>query len=178
MLTLLLTTMLTIICSHIVYYKSFYYKKIQKFSNLMDQYIYEDPDISYYNAFYKSINLVIKTNYYDLYQSYTSFKTKKYIFTKIFYGGNKTIIITPITTGPKKNLEYGYIDNKRMDNFFTFLLGINKDFSGYNKVLLEFGNEIRYKFMDEEEIKLSEKGNIEKKIENLHSIIKHMDINN
>ena len=81
----------------------------------------------------------------------TSYSTKKFVFIKYVRGGNLSLAILPIKSGPKSNLEYAYIDGKPELELVSALAGIKRDFSGHPEVVLEFGNHIRYKFMDQDE---------------------------
>jgi len=103
-------------------------------------------------ALYKSICISIKCFLIDLYHYYTSFRSSRFLFVKYIYGGNINIQIISNRPGPKTYLEYGFIDEVRMDEVVSMLAGNNRNFSGHPESLFEFGNRIRYKFFDENEV--------------------------
>lgn len=137
--------------------------------NFNAKYTNEHWIISYIRAMYLKFRCMCLTLYHD----YTSITTKKYNYVKYVHGGKIYINIIKNKNGPKPFLEYAYIDNVRMDELFTMLLGINREFSCNKEALFEFGSIIRYKFINEEEIELISSGiENEKKIENLKKIKK------
>jgi hypothetical protein len=144
--------------------------KVKKFNNLAKQYR-DHNKIGLIPSYGKAFYLVSKCTVIDLYQSYTSFYTRKFTFIKYIHGGNLYVSIISNKTGPKPTLEYGYIDEIRQDEIILMLSGINRDFSGVPDSLLEFGNTIRYKYSDQEEIKIISKNQSgsenEKKLENI-----------
>ncbi len=123
-------------------------KKADNFSKLVRSFKNE----SYGVALYKSTCIIIKCFFIDLYHSFTSYRASRFLFVKHFMGGNLSIVILPIHNGPKVSLEYAYIEGKRMDELVTMLAGPNRDFSGYPESLLEFGNHVRFKFAEQEEV--------------------------
>jgi hypothetical protein len=125
---------------------------IQKKSNNFSKLIRSFKDESRLVAFYKSTCIIIKCFFIDLYHSFTSYRTSRFLFVKHVMGGNVSIVILPIQNGPKASLEYAFIDGKRMDEIVSVLAGPHRDFSGYPESLLEFGNHIRFKFSEHEEV--------------------------
>jgi len=147
--------------------------KVKKFHNLAKQY-HEHNKINWISCYGKALYLVGKCEVIDLYQSYTSFYTKRYTFIKYIHGGNVYFSIIPNKTGPKPNLEYAYIDDVRQDQFVSILSGMNRNFSGAPESLLEFGDIIRYKYSDQDEIIITSKNQSgsekSKKMENTKKI--------
>jgi hypothetical protein len=133
------------------FYSKTIYRKLNKFKNLVEQYQKRDNTTRLPTAFYLALCLVIKCWCMDIYHGMTSFSTKKFVFIKYVQGGNLSLAILPIKSGPKSNLEYAYVDGKSEMDMVSCLAGLKRDFSGHPEALLEFGNHIRYKFMDQDE---------------------------
>ena len=132
--------------------------KATKFKSLVSSFRNKEPKMYFIIAVIKAFMLICKCFCVDLYHSMTSFHTNKYLFIKYVHGGNTHLKISPVKNGPKKSLEYGYIDNVRNDDLLIILAGQQRDFSDCRDALFEFGNEIRYKFMDEDEICMKNEG--------------------
>jgi hypothetical protein len=133
------------------FYSKTIYRKLTKFKNLVQHYQNSDNTTRLPTAFYLALCLVIKCWCMDIYHGMTSFSTKKFVFIKYVQGGNLSLAILPIKSGPKSNLEYAFIDGKSEMDLVSSLAGLKRDFSGHPEALLEFGNHIRYKFMDQDE---------------------------
>jgi hypothetical protein len=156
-----------------------YYKpilvKLKKFHQVAENFQIRNPSEMWLVSYAKSFQLVIRCYLFDMYHSMTSIHTKKFTFIKYIQGGNICVSIIPNKSGPKKNLEYGYIDGKRMDDLILMLAGQLRDFSGHNESLLEFGNTIRYKFESEPEVILYHReGSENKKIQENYKKIKKL----
>ena len=141
-----------------IYHYKLLKKKYDKFFQLVRNYRREEPQTYYIQSLYKSFYLGMKCAIIDLYHYLTSVRLKNFIFIKHIHGGKLHISIIPIVNGPKKDLEYAYIDEVRSDAFVSDLYGINKNFSNCPESLLEFGNCIRYKFYDANEIIIRDTG--------------------
>jgi len=158
-----------------VYHRKNLKKRYDKFFQLVRNYRLEEPHTYYVQSLYKSFYLGMKCALVDLYHYLTSVRLKNFIFVKYVHGGKLHMSIIPIVPGPKKELEYAYIDEVRNDAFISSLYGMNKNFSNCPESLLEFGNCIRYKFYDANEIVLRDTGieneeNNKKKSDHLQKI--------
>ena len=161
-------TLLATVC----YYRKFLKRKYDKFCQLVRNYRKEEPHTYYLTSLYKSFYLVLKCACVDTYHYFTSVRLSNFIFIKHIHGGNTHVCIIPIVNGPKTGLEYAYIDEVRQDDFVSYLYGVNKDFSNCPECLLEFGNKIRYKFYDKEEMTLIEGNENEDKNKKKHENLK------
>ena len=146
---------MSILLGTIYYHRNYLCNKLKRFNNLTNEIVNQYPNDYYLYSLYKSLCIVTKRNYNDLYNHFTVVRINKFLFIKYINGGNVHTSICLIQSGPKKMLEYGYIDDQREDELFNILLGVNKDFSGHPEALLELGQQIRYKFYQEDEIILS-----------------------
>ena len=131
-----------------IYYYKLIQSKTKKFNELVKNYRARN---SLMMAIYLSVCVNIKCMFLDIYHYMSSFSSKKYVFVKYVQGGNLSLAILPIQSGPRPDLEYAYIDNERSDDIVVALMGHRCDFSGRPDALLEFGNHIRFKFLDQEE---------------------------
>jgi len=148
-------------------------KRIDKLNQLAKNFKNRNPSETWLFSYLKSLYLVLKCGLFDLYHVMTSFRTDKFTFIKYIQGGNICISIVKNKSGPKKNLEYGYINEIRMDEFILMMSGPNRDFYGCKEALLEFGNIIRYKFDQDDEVILNQyEGSENKKKENYKKIKK------
>lgn len=156
------------------YHRKYISLKFSKLKSIAQGYKNTNPSHSWFFSYGKALFLVGKCACIDIYHSMTSFHTKRYTFVKYIQGGNICVAIIPNKNGPKSNLEYGYIDDVRMDELITLLAGTQRDFSGHPNALLEFGNKIRYKFEDKDEVNITNLSGSEnlKKDENCKKIKK------
>jgi hypothetical protein len=134
------------------YYKDTIIRKSKKLNQLITNYKREEPNKWYIYYVTKSLKLILKCTYIDLINYLMTVRFKKYICIPFMYGGNLVMTVIRVNSGPKKDIEYGYIDEIREDELISCLAGVNRDFSGYPESLLEFGNTIRYKFFGEDEV--------------------------
>lgn len=170
MLTILITGLALISSCLGVYYSTSIKKDWNKYQSLVRSYRIQYPDMNFITAYIKAFLLIIKCKWIIMYQSYTSIVFSDYIVVKYVTGGKYQCCIIPIKRGPKPQLEYGYIDQVNKTDIINRLSGMNHDFSTHPEFLLELGNHIRYKFMDQEEMILEKRGNEIKKQENLKKI--------
>ncbi len=156
------------------YHRKYISSKLSKLKSVAQGYKDRNPSHSWLFSYGKALFLVAKCACIDIYHSMTSFHTRRFTFVKYIQGGNICIAIIPNKNGPKSNLEYGYIDDVRMDELITFLSGAHRDFSGQPNALLEFGDKIRYKFENSEEVNIINSSGSEnlKKDENCKKIKK------
>ena len=170
MLTILITGLTLITLGVGVYYRTSIKKDWNKYQSLVRSYRTQYPDMTVMFAYIKAILLILKCKWINMYQSYTSVVCSDYIILKYVTGGKYQCCIIPIKRGPKPQLEYGYIDQVNKTELINQLSGMDHDFSSHPDFLLELGNHIRYKFLDQEEMILEKKGNENKKQENLKKI--------
>jgi hypothetical protein len=128
------------------------------------------PDMYKVTANLKAIELIIRTKLLLFYQWMTSLNCSSFYLTKYVMGGQYYFHVIKIKKGPGKNIEYGFIDNIDRTELIQRLAGINCDFSGQPDILFEFGNSIRYKIDNQDEIQMEKLGNEDIKKENLKKI--------
>ena len=157
-----------------LYHRNYISTKLSKLKSVAKGYKERDPSQSWFMSYGKALVLIFKCKCIDIYNSFTSINTKRFTFVKYIQGGNVCLAIIPNKNGPKPHLEYGYIDDVRVDELIKILSGSNRDFSGQKNALFEFGNTIRYKFSDEDEVNMINPSGSEnsKKSENLKKIKK------
>ena len=165
--------MLLLTCVVILLYINPILKKIKKFHQLAKNFQNRNQSNYWVVSYLKSFYLICHCGLLDLYHIMTSFRTEKFTFIKYIQGGKICISIIDNKSGPKKNLEYGYIDQIPMDDLILMMAGPNRDFYGHKEALLEFGNHIRYKFDEDDEVILNQyDGSENKKKENYNKIKK------
>ena len=166
MLTILLTGLTLISVGVGFYYRHSIKKDWNKYQSVVRSYRTQYPDMKLITAYIKALLLILKCKWIVVYQSYTSIVFTDYIVLKYVTGGKYQCCIIPISRGPKPQLEYGYIDHVNKTDLINQLSGMDHDFSSHPEFLLELGNHIRYRFMDQEEMILEKMGTENKKQEN------------
>jgi hypothetical protein len=170
MLTILFYGGIILVTGLLWKYKNTISLKCKKYKSLVRSYREQDPTMYFITACIKAFMLIIHCSLLSFYQSHTSITIPNYVLVKYVWGGKYYNHTIPIRKGPKPELEYGYIDHIPMTEVIGQLSGLQRDFSGHPEMLLEFGNHIRYKFADRDEIILSNTGNENEKKENLKKL--------
>lgn len=153
-----------------------YFNKIttayRKYNKLVSTFQYRYPDMWLVMAYIKALKLILYTKWILFYQYMTSVTLQQVTIVKYVIGGNYEYHLIKHRKGPRKHIEYAYIDEIPYTELVQSLAGIHNDFSGNHEWLLELGNCVRYKFYDEEEIKIEKMGNELIKKDNLKKMMK------
>lgn len=124
--------------------------KFTKFRKLVKG--YRDRGHSLPASLFYASRLIYRREQLEHYSRISSVRENGMLFVKTVIGGTPQLLTFRIKNGPKPVLEYSYFDEKRNDKLFLLLAGPNRDFNGHSESLFLFGNEIRYKFMNQPEI--------------------------
>lgn len=131
-------------------YTNYVKTKLGKFRRLVNG--YRDQGYSLWKSLYYSFRLLYKRQQLETYSASSTVREKNTLFIKTIVGGTVEIIPYRVKSGPKPVLEYAYFDEVRKDHLFNLVSGPNRDFNGINDVLFMFGEEIRYKYVNQPEI--------------------------
>lgn len=126
------------------------FNRLTKFRKLVSS--YREQGYGILKSIFYSCRLLYKRYLLESYAKENMVREKEFLFVKAVVGGTVEIIPFRVKSGPKPILEYAYFDGVRKDDLFKLLSGPNRDFNGLIDVLFLFAEEVRYKFMNKDEV--------------------------